>query len=378
MDNPFKKIIDKALSLFPNSNISSDLALGIDISSSSIKVVEIKKKGEKMLLETYGSIYLGPYAELDNGSIVNLPTEKIVEALKEVLKQAGVNSTSASLCISIKSTLIFNIYLPDKLNKNELDSIVATEARKYIPIPLEEVSLSFFEIPQKQLSFKEMNDPDFKNENKDKKEMLIVAVQNDAISKLRSINSTCNLKSDLFEVEIFSAVRSCFGSELSLTLFIDFGASSVKIAFVEFGIVKSCHVINRGSVDMTLSISRSLSIPFSKAEEYKKDFGMFDNPVDKNIPEIIKVHTDYILGEINNILSSYQKKHNVLVNKIIFTGGGSLLKGFEEELRTMFKVEVVFARPFDKIYTPQFLDKVIEKAGGEFSVAIGLALRKLQ
>jgi len=80
MDNPLKKILDSASGLFSGGG-SSDSAVGIDIGSSAIKVVEIKKKKGKAVLETYGSIALGPYGGLDIGRVASLQTEKIVEYL---------------------------------------------------------------------------------------------------------------------------------------------------------------------------------------------------------------------------------------------------------------------------------------------------------
>ena len=78
MDNPLKKFFSN-ISVFNGS--TSDNALGIDIGSSSIKVVEIKKKDGKAVLVTYGIIGLGPYAEIDMGRVTNLSVEKTVEAL---------------------------------------------------------------------------------------------------------------------------------------------------------------------------------------------------------------------------------------------------------------------------------------------------------
>ena len=86
MDNPFKKIFSN-FNLFGSSG--GDSAVGIDIGSSAIKVVEIKKRGSKAVLETYGAIALGSYGDVDIGRVTNLPVDKIVEALKEVLKQSG-------------------------------------------------------------------------------------------------------------------------------------------------------------------------------------------------------------------------------------------------------------------------------------------------
>lgn len=375
MDNPIKNFFS-SLNLFKGGG--GDSAVGIDIGSSAIKVVEIKKRGGKAVLETYGSISLGSYADVDIGRVTNLPIEKIVEALKEVLKQSGVTTTSSAFSIPVQSSLIFTILLPPQVKESEISSIVPTEARKYIPLPITEVSLDYFILPQKESSFEEANNPELPTILPGKTEVLVVAIQNDAISKFRSIVSQCSLEAGFFEIEVFSSVRANFEHELSLVLLMDFGASSTKLSLVEFGMIKSHHTINRGGADISASISQSLDIPFPKAEEMKKEYGLFENPIEKSLADIIKVHMDYIFSETNNVLLGYEKKYNRTISKVIFTGGGSLLKGLKEVASNNFQAEIEIGNPFLKVGAPEFLEKVLETTGPEFAVALGLALRKLQ
>src|SRR6185436_14489280 len=131
MDNPLKKLFSKISGL---GAIEESSAIGIDIGSSAIKVVEIKKRGGRAILETYGSIALGPDVTLDAGRTTNAPVEKIAEALTEVLKQAGVTQTSGGFAIPVQSSLIFTIELPVAVKETEMTAIVSTEARKYIPV----------------------------------------------------------------------------------------------------------------------------------------------------------------------------------------------------------------------------------------------------
>lgn len=375
MNNPIKNFIS-GLNLFKGGD--GDSAVGIDIGSSAIKVVEIKKRGGKAVLETYGSISLGSYADVEIGRVTNLPIEKTVEALKEVLKQSDVTTTSSAFSIPVQSSLIFTISLPSQIQESEVSSIIFTEARKYIPVPITEVSLDYFILPKKELSFEETNNPDLPIMLPEKTEVLVVAIQNDAVSKYRSIVSQCNLEASFFEIEVFSSVRANFERELSLVLLMDFGASSTKLSLVEFGMVKNYHTINRGGADISSAISQSLSIPFPKAEEMKKEFGLFENPVEKSLADIIKVHIDYIFSETNNVLLGYEKKYNRTISKVIFTGGGSLLKGLKEVASNNFRAEIEIGHPFSKVGAPEFLGKVLETTGPEFAVALGLALRKLQ
>ena len=375
MDNPFKKILSKISAFNTKTNNS---ALGIDIGSSSIKVVEIKKREGKAVLATYGIIGLGPYAGLDVGKVTNLPIEKIMEALNETLKQSGVVTNSGALAIPVQSSLIFTIELPANVKKSEMSSIVTTEARRYIPVPITEVSLDWFLLPKKEATFEEANTEGTPLLPMEKAEVLVVAIQNDVISKYRGIVSGCNLNASFFEIEVFSSIRSNFEHELSLVLLMDFGASRTKLSIVEFGTVKSFHIVSRGAADISESISKSFSIPFVEAEKMKKEYGLFGDPKDKSLADIIKIHMDYIFSETNNVLLGYEKKYNRTVSKVILTGGGSLLKGLKEVAENNFKAEIEIGRPFGKVGAPAFLDKVLESTGPEFGVAVGLALRKLQ
>ena len=116
----------------------------------------------------------------------------------------------------------------------------------------------------------------------------------------------------------------------------------------------------------------------SEIQEMKKEFGLFGDPADKNLADIIKVHIDYIFSETNNVILGYEKKYNRTISKIIFTGGGALMKGLSEVAMNDFKAEIEIGHPFSKVGAPVFLEKVLLTTGPEFAVAIGLALRKLQ
>jgi len=375
MNNPFKDIFSN-IKVFNKG--SGDNAIGIDIGSSSIKVVEIKKKDGKAVLVTYGMIGLGPYADLDIGRVTNLPVEKTVEALNETLKQSSVTNNKVAMAMSVQSSLIFSLDLPPNVKKNEMASIIATEARRYIPVPITEVSLDWFSLPKKEINFLEANNQDSNIHSVEKNEVLVVAIQNDAISKYRSIVDGCKLDASFFEIEVFASIRSNFEHELSLVLLIDFGASRTRLSIVEFGTLKSFHIIARGGADITDSISKSFSIPFTEAEKMKKEYGLYGNPNEKSLADIIKTHTDYIFSETNNVLLGYEKKYNRTISKVILTGGGSLMKGIKETAENNFKAEVEVGHPFSKIGAPVFLDKVLESSGPLFAVALGLALRKLQ
>lgn len=338
------------------------------------------------MLETYGAIALGPYDNLDPAQVANLSVEKTTEALQEVLKQSGASSGKPAFAIPVQLSLIFTIDLPAQIKESEIGSIVPTEARKYIPLPITEVSLDYFVFPKKEMSFEEMNaatesetNPDpGASAQKEKTSVLVVATQNDAVSKYRTIITGAKMEAAFFEIETFSSIRSNFEHELSPVLLMDFGASRTKLSIVEFGMLKSFHSIERGGADISKSIAQSLNISFSEAEKMKKDLGLFSAGDDNSVKSVIETHTNYIFQEANSVLLSYEKKHGRIISKVIFTGGGSMMKGLTEVAANNFRAQVSIGHPFSKVGAPAFLSKVLEAVGPEFAVALGLALRKLQ
>ncbi len=381
MDNSLKKIFSSGLSSLSNifkSDTSSKSALGIDIGSSAIKVVQLNKKGGKAVLETYGSLSLGPYGNLDVGMVTNLGTDDIARALVDVMKESNITTHSGVIAIPSSSSLIFTISLPAKVTEDQLATIVPNEARKYIPVPISEVALDWFLIPQ-EASFSEdpiVPDPTTGKLPEQKIEVLVVAIHNDVLSKYQEILTKTELHSDSFEMEIFSNIRSSFNNDLAPVLLMDFGASKTKLSIVEAGVVRVFHVVNRGSQDISRNIAQSMSITFGEAEKLKRSVGL-DVSSNKDVEAIVRLSTDYIFSDTNSVVLAYEKKYNKNISKVIMTGGGSLLKGLLEHAKANFHSEVVYGDPFEKTEAPAFLQPVLALSGPEFAVAVGLALRQL-
>ncbi len=366
MGNPLQNIIGKFQGMFKGAPGTS--VVGIDIGSSAIKVVQLKKKGGKALLETYGAISLGPYAGTDLGTVTNLSAEKISSALKDLLKESTVTTTDAALSIPSSASLIFMVDIPPQVEEKDYPSIIPIEARKYIPVPISEVSLDWWAVPKRE---------DIEGGGDGKNQVLVVAIQNDIITKYREVAKSADINSTFYEIEVFSAIRANFGHELSSVLLFDMGASKTKLTIMDYGVVRTFHTVSRGSQDISNSISASLSIPFASAEQMKRDFGLAGGS-DPKLPELIRLSTDFIFSEANSVVLNYEKKYNKTISKVILSGGGVLMKGFLDLAKANFKSEVVEGNPFDKVVAPAFLEPVLASAGPEFGVALGLALRKLE
>lgn len=351
--------------------------LGIDIGSSSIKVVQLRKKGGKAVLETYGELALGPYSGIEIGQATSLSTEKIIEALGDLMKEKEVNITTKSCGVAIPfaSSLMSVIEMP-ALSYKQLASMIPLEARKYIPVPISEVALDWSIIPKDESEEAEDVSPDSAPVI-GHTDVLLVAIHNETISRYSEIVTKTGLESSFFEIEIFSTMRSVLEQSNEPVMIVDMGAATTKLYIVERGTVRTSHTINRGSQDITATLSKSLGISIHDAELLKRGIGASpENQAQFN--EIVNLVLSYVFSEINQVILNYQKKYKKTLTRIVLVGGGSSLQGITALAQKGLQIEVVAGNPFLKTEAPAFLEAVLRETGPEFAVAVGLALRKLQ
>ncbi len=346
-------------------------ALGIDIGSSAIKIVELRRQNGQAILETYGELSLGPYAGLTVGQSVQLPADKIASALSDLLKEkeVAVKTNRCGIAIPFTSSLISVVEMPS-VGPKELQTMVPIEARKYIPVPIQEVMLDWSVIPRPAPH------PAIQEEVKFPKiDVLIAAIHNDTIARFQEIVAKAALEASFFEIEIFSTMRSILDEGLRPVLIMDMGAASTKIYIIERGLIRASHTVNRGSQEITSAISKSLGVSPEEAEVMKRKDGLLG--ADNRVKEVASLVLDHIFAEADSTLLAFEKRHNKTVAKVMLVGGGAALKGLIDLAKNNFKTEVFLGEPFDKVSTPAFLEKILSETGPEFAVSIGVALRKL-
>jgi len=284
MANPFVKFFK--LSATPLGKKSVESAVGIDIGSSSIKVVQVSREKEKLVLATYGELAVGPYADLSIGASASFGADKLIPIVSDLFKEAGVTAVTVAFSIPLKSSLILVVEMPD-LPPEALAQAVPIEARKYIPVPIAEVVLDWQPLPRERQNFANVpvgekeklpktTDPTLKGVHvpAQKIEVLLAAIHKETIALYRKLAQGLKIEARFFEIETFSTLRSVVPpSDRAPVAVIDMGASSTKMTIVEGGMVKISHTIGKGSQDVTGAISKSLSVDFAKAEEIKRELG---------------------------------------------------------------------------------------------------------
>lgn len=343
--------------------------LGLDIGSSSLKVVQLRKDHGQAVLETYGELALAPYSGGEVGQATSLSADQITESLKDLLREAKVTAKNCGVSIPFSRSLLTLVELPYRTDPKEQKTVIELEARKYIPVPASEVQLDWFIVPQTNPKSGDTETTETK-----KIQVLLVAVHNDELALLQKVISGAGLTASFYEIEIFSTIRAVVEDSVKPVMVLDIGASSTKTYVIEHGVVALSHAISTGSQDITRAISVSGNVSIAQAEALKKKEGLGDGGA-LGSPELV---FSRIFSEARRVLIQYETEHKKSISTIVLTGGGGVTKDLGTYAQGIFSINVRIADPFAKTEAPAFMRTVLEGIGPEFAVAVGLALRKLE
>ena len=358
-------MVSKLLSSF--SQKDSESFLGVDIGTASIKIVQVKRVKGVAVLETYGEVALGPYANAEVGQAASPPPEKVGEALADVLKAANATAKTGGFSIPLSGSLISVISLPTK-DTSKLPTMIPIEARKYIPVPVGEVSLDWFIIPEEEAEFL---GPQGAERRKNSTDVLLVAIHNQVLERFGAITRNAGVTPRFFEAEPFSMGRASYEHSTTPAMIIDMGASSTRSYVVEFGIIAVSHTVPRGGQDLTLALAKSQGITFEEAENLKRGKGVGTTDSGSAVME-------FIFSEARRIYLTYQRRETKVISKVVLVGGGAELAGVTEIAQHYFDAPVAIGTPFEKVAAPAFIGDVLKHTGPSFASAVGLALRALQ
>ncbi|MDO8481807.1 MAG: type IV pilus assembly protein PilM [bacterium] len=381
MDFSLGNITKQISSAFGGSKDGS--VLGIDIGTSSAKIVQLRASRGAAILETYGEIALGPYGNVAVGKAVKLMPDKISEALTDLMREANITARTGGISIPFSSSLVSILDMP-RVDKEALKRMIPIEARKYIPIPISEVSLDWFVIPESEDEKSAFDQIEATAVAGIKgQEVLLVAIHQDTLSNYQTIAKTVGLTVDFYEIEIFGAIRSAMGHGITPSLVVDLGASTTKMYVVERGIVRFTHLVTAGGQHMTENLARSLSWEFEKAERIKRERGLvysdaYSTDENDKIKAALLSTLSRVFSEVDRVLLSYGQRYNKNVSHVLLSGGGASLPGLAEFAKSSLHAEVEIADPFARTEAPAFLADVLRGIGPGFAVPVGLALRKLK
>jgi len=351
--------------------------LGIDIGTSSIKIVEISRWGERKKLENYGEVsadilYEKPFRTFEK-STLTLSAQDVSKAIKGILEEIKTKTKQCIISIPDFSSFFTNFELPP-MTKEEFDQAIRYEARQHIPLPLAEVTLDW-QILKGEVS----------ESQKSKLKILLVAVPNEIINQYKEIAALSQLELIALEAEVFGLSRSLIGEDdKGVISIIDIGAQSTTCSIIDKKILKTSHSFDIGGNELTDRISKALTIDHKMASDFKKKYGISAREnigliMQKNVRDIILPLVDIIIREVDKILINYQQTEGKEVQKIIIAGGTALTPGLKEYFQDYFKkMEIEIANPFTSIFCPPILENTLKEMGPSYAISVGMALRGLE
>ncbi|NUM25536.1 MAG: pilus assembly protein PilM [Candidatus Buchananbacteria bacterium] len=377
---------------------SSQSYLGVDVDTNSIKIVELKNEGGRPRLVTYGFIdrEIDKSENKEGGDSKN-ETSKLI---KQVYSQAQVTTTKAVTSLPAYSVFSSILNLPG-MAKKDLATAVKWEAKKVIPLPIEEMILDWKILED----FDGDQVTDAKNQNgngsdnldsvgelrtkgflkiksttpKKYTKILLTAAPKDLVKRYIDIFKGSGLNLLSLDTESFALIRSLVGNDKSALMVVDIGSVVTNISVV----VNSIPILNRsidvGGLTITKAIANSLNVSLSRAEQFKYDIGMSpDRKGQGSVPKTIEQTLTPIIDELRYSLNLYKNQGQKNIEKIVLTGGSSLLLNLPEYLSSSLGLRVFLGDPWARVIYPEELKPVLDEIGPRFSVAIGLAMRDIE
>lgn len=343
------------------ANDIGNRVIGIDIGSSSIKVVEIKEKDGALSLTTYGELQLGPYANQEIGQSVVLEAKQEQQALVDVIRESSVKADKAVFAMPLSSSFVTMIDF-EADPEEDISSRVRVEARKYIPVPISEVTLDWAEIEAE-------GDMDVRQRN-----ILVAAIQNQALGRFKTLMQFAKLKEPPTEIECFSAIRGVYNEKEENSVVIDIGAVSTKLYIAHQGLLQRMHRVRAGGTIATKRIASALELPFEEAEIKKR----LIKKDDADFREVARFHDssyDRTWQEFRQVIREYEDNMSIKIDKIYITGGGSIFPTTKILIQDILRKEVVAVDTFSKVSYPAFMKDMVFELNPTFHVALGAALR---
>lgn len=341
-------------------------AVGIDIGSSSIKVVELQEREDVLTLTTYGELQLGPYAGKELGEAAQLEPKSEQEALVDVIRESAVTARNSVFAMPLSSSFVTNVSIEADAEA-DLAPMVRIEARKVIPASLSEVTLDWAEVEKVEGRESEEN----------RRDVLIAAIQNNALERFKVLMQFAGFKQPPTEIECFSTIRSLYRPSKPDTVVIDIGATSAKLYIAHDALLMRMHRVRAGGAVATKQIAKALDIEFAEAEEMK----FKADKSDSKYADLRKTHNasyDRAFREFGQVLREYEQKTGRSVDVVHLTGGGSLFPGVDLMLKDVLHKDIEYANPFSKVAYPAFMSDTIKNIGPSFTVALGAALRNFE
>lgn len=360
--------------------------LGVDLGASSIKLVELQNDGGRPKLTTYG--FVEQRTDVVRGDSVELQ-QQIVAALRSILKKSRVQSRKVVAALPSYAVFTSIISLPE-MSKRDLYAAVRWEAKKFVPMPLEEMVLDWrllagpatgdsLPVDSRSPDANTQHPaPSTRSKGPKAMKVLLTAAPKNLVRRYIEIFRATELQIVSLETEAFALQRSLVGAEQNPVMIADVGAVATDVAVVVDGIPLVNRSIDVGGDTITKAVANALNVDVARAEQFKRDFGIASAQGGvSQIPKTIDFVISSVVNEIRYVTNLYRAQEERPIEKLILAGGSAFLPNLSQYLARVLNLKVFVGDPWARVSYPVELKVALDEIGPRFAVAIGLAMREI-
>ncbi len=358
-----------------------DSVLGVDLGASSVKMVELKREKRQMHLVTYG------YSE-GNLPVLKDDTEQrdmLAELLKKVALESKVTTKKAVASVPLSDIFSAIVRIPNVSEKDRA-ALIEREAQKFLPFALKDavVDWKIIDSPRQKNSVPDESEAHKSFERQQKKiitdiSVLITAAPKNTVSRIADIFKRAGLELMSLETEAFALTRSLIGNDPTSVLIVDIGSARSNFFVVENMLPMMHRSMQLGGLNFTKALDAVLQVGLEKAEAMKSDFESGSNVLGETqgFPKIFENTIAPLIKEIRYTMNLYAtQQKGTHPERIVLTGGSSLLTHLDTYLSDMFSMKVFVGDPWARVWYPENVRPALFDIGTRFAVAVGLALRE--
>lgn len=338
--------------------------IGVDIGSSSIKIVELKETSRGYQLVNYGIAPL-PSEVIVDGAIMD--SSAIVEVIKNLLAERKIKTRDAAISVSGHSVIIKKITLP-AMTEAELEESIQWEAEQYIPFPISDVNIDFHILEMVP--------------GQSQMDVLIVAVKKDMINDYTAVMAEAGINPVVVDVDSFALENTyCINYDIfpeQTVALVNMGANVTNINILKGGTSTLTRDVSVGGRQITNEIQKHVGVSFEDAEMLK--YGGKVSGVDaREIDGMIKSGSNALVTEVQRSLDFYlSTSHEGNIERVYLSGGSSKIKGIVGIIAERTGIPTELMDPFHKIgFNQKTFDlESLKKDAPLLCVGVGLAIRK--
>jgi type IV pilus assembly protein PilM len=341
---------------------SSQLVVGVDIGSHSVKVCQLKRADKAYSIVTLGSALL-PEGAVDDGALVE--AEVVASAVSNLFKNLKIKTKKVGISISGYSVIVKKVNLA-VMSEKEMEDHIMTEAEQYIPFDIQDVYIDFQDLKTNKDGY-------------ERTDVMLVAAKKEIVDDYLNMLESIGLQATIVDIDGFALENTYeYNTPKSGNVaLIDIGAAKMNINIISNGISVVARDIVVGSRQLTERIMGQFDLEFEEAEALKLGVTPPEDK-EKELREIYSsVCTQWIL-EIKKAIDLYHSNFSDKpLAKLVLSGGGSKVEGLVDYLNQETNIEVERFNPFTNMkFSKRKIDpEYLKLVGPEMAIASGIAIR---